>query len=402
MARHATAQSPRIHHGPQLPGILWARMETTVSPFPRTPQPEPAKLSGTTLCLSGGGYRAMVYHIGALKRLNEAGWLPRIDIISSVSGGSIAAGALAVGWRHLRFDNGIATNLDDVITEPLRQMSRKTIDISAGLRGMIIPGAAGRRVARAYDRTLLHKATLQDLPDQPEFAFNATNYQSGVRWAFGKNRMGDYRVGYVRSPKTRLSTAVAASSGFPPVLAPLLLKTNRLLYEPGPYSDLLEAPYHKTVVLADGGVYDNLGLEPAKNSATILVSNGSGPAGAEADPSRRWIGGFLRTVSLINRQVRSLRKRLLFEAGDQPDGPTVGYWHIWMDYSKFHDLADKLPVDRARARQLAGWPTRLKNMDQPTFEGLVNWGYASCDVVLRTWVDRATKPPRGFPYPRGV
>src|SRR5262245_56890424 len=41
------------------------------------------------LCLSGGGYRAMLFHLGVLFRLNEAGYLPRLDRVSSVSGGSI-------------------------------------------------------------------------------------------------------------------------------------------------------------------------------------------------------------------------------------------------------------------------------------------------------------------------
>ncbi len=378
-------------------------MSGEVSPFPTAPDTPTTTLAGTALCLSGGGYRAMVYHIGALWRLNEAGWLPKIDLVSSVSGGSITAGVLATHWSKLTFnDAGVATNFDEIIVAPLRKMSRKTIDIGAGLRGLFVPGAAGRRIADAYDHALLHKATLQDIPDKPEFSINATNYQTGVRWAFGKHRMGDYRVGYIDAPTTPLSTAVAASSGFPPVLAPLLLNTSKLTYTPGPYTDLTDKAYQTTVVLADGGVYDNLGLEPAKTSATILVSNGSGPAGAEPDPSRRWLGMFLRTTSLINRQVRSLRKRLLFEAGGAPDGPTIGYWHIWMDYRKFASLKPQLPVEHERARALAAWPTRLKRMDSASFEGLVNWGYASCDVVLRTYVDRATAAPQGFPYARGV
>ena len=56
------------------------------------------------LCLSGGGYRALLFHSGVLTRLNEAGMLPKLDMISSVSGGSIAAGLLASFWpRALEF-----------------------------------------------------------------------------------------------------------------------------------------------------------------------------------------------------------------------------------------------------------------------------------------------------------
>jgi NTE family protein len=47
---------------------------------------------GIGVCLSGGGYRAMVFHVGVPWRLNELGYLPRLERVSSVSGGSITAG----------------------------------------------------------------------------------------------------------------------------------------------------------------------------------------------------------------------------------------------------------------------------------------------------------------------
>ena len=63
------------------------------------------------LCLSGGGYRAMLFHLGALLRLNEFGYLPKINRFSSVSGGSIMAAWLGLVWNKLKFDqNGVANN----------------------------------------------------------------------------------------------------------------------------------------------------------------------------------------------------------------------------------------------------------------------------------------------------
>ena len=56
---------------------------------------------GVALCLSGGGYRAMLFHVGVVWRLHDAGWLPRLDRVSSVSGGSIAAGTLALAWPRI-------------------------------------------------------------------------------------------------------------------------------------------------------------------------------------------------------------------------------------------------------------------------------------------------------------
>ncbi len=60
--------------------------------------------AGTALCLSGGGYRAMLFHLGVLWRLYEARLLQDVQRISSVSGGSITAGVLALKWRQLSFD----------------------------------------------------------------------------------------------------------------------------------------------------------------------------------------------------------------------------------------------------------------------------------------------------------
>src|SRR5215831_8227909 len=97
---------------------------------------EPDKLEpGIALCLSGGGYRAMLFHLGALWRLNEAKILPQLRRISSVSGGSIAAGVLAIRWKELSFVNGVAANFPDLVAAPLRRFASKTIDIPAVLKG---------------------------------------------------------------------------------------------------------------------------------------------------------------------------------------------------------------------------------------------------------------------------
>lgn len=82
------------------------------------------------LCLSGGGYRAMIYHVGALIRLNELGFLPRLAEVASVSGGSITAGLLALRWPALRFnEDGRAVNLDALLVSSLLRFAGKGIDI---------------------------------------------------------------------------------------------------------------------------------------------------------------------------------------------------------------------------------------------------------------------------------
>ena len=143
---------------------------------------------GTGLCLSGGGYRAMVFHVGVLWRLNEAGLLPQLDRVSSVSGGSVTAGVLAMNWTDLDFDsNGVGREFGSQVVDPVRRMAGVDVDITAVLSGLGLPFVSiSDRVVKAYRKNLFGKATLQDLPDQPRFVFNATNLESGVLMRFGK------------------------------------------------------------------------------------------------------------------------------------------------------------------------------------------------------------------------
>src|SRR3569832_1395754 len=71
------------------------------------------------LCLSGGGYRAMLFHLGTLWRLNEFALLPKIARISSVSGGSITSGALGMKWSSLNFVGEQASNFEAEVAKPL-------------------------------------------------------------------------------------------------------------------------------------------------------------------------------------------------------------------------------------------------------------------------------------------
>ncbi|MCM3905473.1 MAG: patatin-like phospholipase family protein, partial [Pyrinomonadaceae bacterium] len=234
--------------------------------------------SGIGLCLSGGGYRAMLFHLGTFCRLNEFGYLPKLDRISSVSGGSITAGVLALNWTKLEFNAlGIAQNLIQLIVEPVTRMASKTIDVSAVLLGLFSPGGPGYRIANSYDRVLFSGGTLQDFPLRPRFVINATNVQSTVLWRFSKPYMRDYRVGEVKNPQLPIAVAVAASSAFPPVLSPFKLSLDDFTFTPSTGTDLQTPPYTSQAVLTDGGVYDNLGLETVwKEYETVLVSDAGG------------------------------------------------------------------------------------------------------------------------------
>ena len=357
--------------------------------------------AGVALCLSGGGYRAMLFHVGTLWRLNELGYLPRLARISSVSGGSITAGRLGLVWNRLAFDPaGVAAGFTREVVEPIRHLASTTIDRAAILTGALLPGQVSDRVVAAYRAHLFGDATLQDLPaDPPRFVINATNVQSGALWRFMRPAMRDYRVGAVPNPTLPLAIAVAASSAFPPVLSPVVLKLREEEYAPpAPGEDLRRPPFTTRVMLTDGGVYDNLGLETAwKRYETILVSDGGGKMRAEEDPPDDWVRHSVRINEIIDNQVRSLRKRQVVDAFIA--GVRRGaYWGIRTDIADY-GLPTALPCPWPATRTLADVKTRLKAMEPVTQERLINWGYAVCDAAMRRHVEPAAPAPAGFPYP---
>lgn len=354
---------------------------------------------GIALALSGGGYRAMLFHGGALWRLYEAGLLNQIERISSVSGGSITAAVLGLNWSQLSFKPGTEwTEFVPAVVVPIRRLAGKTLDATSIIEGALLPGSIADKVAHAYREYLFGDATLQDLPDRPRWVINATNIQSGVLWRFMKPYMRDYRVGEVRQPQTPLAVAVAASAAFPPVLSPLTLRLDPDAFTPHSGHDLQFEPYTSEVVLSDGGVYDNLGLETCwKRYRTILVSDAGASLMPEAEPKHDWARHAYRVLNVIDNQVRSLRKRQLIDCFS--NGARQGtYWGIRTDIADY-GLATTLPCPLARTRLLAETPTRLKRLPDDTQQRLINWGYAVCDAAIRRHVNPQLPPPAGFPYP---
>jgi len=365
---------------------------------------------GITLSLSGGGYRAMVFHIGALCRLNEVGLLGRLKRISSVSGGSITAAYLGLMWSRLEFNAGKAANFQ-LFVEGMQKMADTSVDIGAIFGGIFLPGTISDRVAEAYDDVLFKGAKLADLPDDhggaaPRFVINATNVQTAALWRFSRPYMGDYRVGLVDAPNVTLATAVAASSAFPPILSPLTLPIKQPV-RPTKGADLNHnTAYTTQAILSDGGVYDNLGLETVKRFSTLLVSDAGQKIEAEPDPAHDWARHAVRVLDVVDNQVRSLRKRQLIEAYDRGDH-TGTYWGIRTDFADYHLPNDPLGCLHRDPEPLAAIPTRLQKMPRDQQNRLMNWGYAICDAALRAHISAelqqklgiAISAPTGFPFP---
>jgi len=356
---------------------------------------------GIGLALSGGGFRATLFHCGALWRLNELGYLAKLDRVSSVSGGSIMAGVLGLKWATLRSARFAHQTLLDEVVIPLRRFSEQRIDVPSIVEGVLLPGRGTADVLeRAYRSRLFGGATLQDLPDDPpRFVFNSTNLATGVDFRFSKPYCGDYRIGLIRNVRVDVALAVAASSAFPPFLSPATPELDPDAFEKTPGADLYDRrEYRERLLLTDGGVYDNLGLETVwRRFTTLLVSDAGAPFHYEAAQGRDWFRQALRTLDIATNQARGMRKRVLVDL--YASGERRGaYWGIATPIARYRAAAT-LPVPPERSDALAHVRTRLDAFTQAEQESLINWGYAVCDAAIRAHYDPAAAAPPGWPYP---
>lgn len=358
---------------------------------------------GIGLALSGGGYKAAAYHLGALIRLNELGWLRKVSRISSVSGGSIAAGFLGSVWNALEFDrDGVAENFDAVFAAPLRDfLTEVNLDVTQGLLGLLLPfRSAADGVAKGYDTHLFHGRTLQDLPDggpaAPRFTIVATNYELNSLWRFAKPYAADYRVGRIDKPVLPLARIVAASSAFPPFFCPIELDFagQEVLHTEG--ADRHEGDFLKRALLADGGIYDNLGLEPVwKRYGTLLVSNAGGAFDEDHHPTD-WFSLLLRIINMIHRQAENDRQRaLMLLAGT--GARKVGYWPLRGDGGNYPDPSPVQPstadIQAAQDESVRLWSLGIK-----AFARLANHGYSLSDSAMRSYFGTAGGATARLPY----
>ena len=367
----------------------------------------------TGLAMSGGGFRATLFHLGALVRLNEFGYLRKLDRFSSVSGGSITNGLLAVRWNQLQFNpaTGVAANFGPLIVEPLREFCTHSIDAAAigegylpglikGLTGGLVPlSDVADHVEAHYTRLFGGAVTLQAIPEKPRFIFNSTNFATGVDFRFSKPYAGDYRIGYIPNPQFTVAFAVTCSSAFPPVLSPVVRDLDPKSFQHWKGADLFaNQDYKSRLFLTDGGVYDNLGMETVeKRCATVLVSDAGAPFGITPQPSREWAQQSLRAFDVATAQARGLRKRQLLD--DLTAGRRSGtYWGTTTDITNYKIAC--LPVSPASTSYISTMRTRLNAFSDKEQATLINAGYALCDAAMRKWVLKpAPAAATGYPYP---
>ncbi|MBE0660634.1 MAG: patatin-like phospholipase family protein [Bryobacteraceae bacterium] len=366
------------------------------------------------LALSGGGFRASLFHLGALRRFNDAGLLSRLTAISSVSGGSITNGLLATKWHKLTPDaTGRFTNFRQEVEQPMRDFCGKNLRNHPLLFGRFNPlkwkdlatrdYSVTNLLVERYDEDLLGHAKMSLLRDiksagGPSFIFCATNMQNGVNWIFSDSRMGDYLTGYTFKDDMTLGVAVATSSAFPIAFPPLTVNLTGLPWQdgkmgPGPERDQIRAK----AILSDGGVYDNMGLEPVwKSSDFVFCSDAGAPFKNDPDLGGNMFTRLKRANDVIDRQSRALRKRMLidkFERGDYRGS----YWGIATDIADYPLTPQASGYRGATLEKVSRIRTDLDVFEPVEQDVLMNHGWLLSGAALRAhcseWPERPSEAP---------
>lgn len=384
------------------------------------------------LALSGGGYRATVFHLGVMARLADQEVLDQVSVLSTVSGGSLCIG-LVHGLNQLHWPTSqeyrtkILPEARRILTTT--DLQKDMITRVLGSFWLLFGSRAGALSALIQQKWGI-TARVSELPEKPRWLINATCYETGKNWRFEKRRMGDYLYGYSRdTDQVPLSAAMAASAGFPGGIGALQLDTVQMKwyqYTAGSAPVLAEnqdasrtqaiTPAFPQVHLWDGGAYDNHGLEGVHDFITgwqlgiefLIVSDAAGRAKPEAYHMGPKAIGRLMTGIMMD-QVRSLRARAIIERfvnhKDQGVFLQTGNTCEKIIRSARRDSGlSKAEIDaeiarfapsclpEEEARQAAEMATVIRKLSPAEFERLFRHGYEVADLTLYAYY------PDRFPF----
>jgi NTE family protein len=356
---------------------------------PHLPLPREQR-RGIALCLSGGGFRAALFHLGATRRLNELGLLSQVTTFTSVSGGSIFASLIAsYAVRHPDAWANPGAPLDrwdEEVAKPMRQLAQHNLR-TRPILSAVLPWNWLRRdvqidaLAELLAGGPTGRARLADLPERPRFVFCSSEMQFRAQWTFdsGDRRFGADPCGHADFGDWTIARAAASSSCLPGAFAPMSVRD---ALAGGAYDGSDAAALGRTVALSDGGMYDNLGVEPVwQDHASVLVSD-AGPS-FKPDPGLGKIWSSLRFAIILLEQASDVRKRWLisnFVAG-QLDG---AYWSVAGAAGDYPQPSEPAYSSRFVRDSIA--PIRI---DLDVFSAgeravLENHGYLMADTAVRS------------------
>ncbi len=368
------------------------------SPPPRRSplDPLPAGHRPLGVALSGGGVRATLTGLGTLRLLSDVGRLGDIRHLTSVSGGSIAAGLTALRWGELRASGFTSEAFDELVAGPLiGLLSSRSIQRDLIRRSWQTVSPRLSRTQLLADRlaaSILGDASMDALSPGTWFEINAANLTTGSRFRFTQDLIGDYISGSIPSVEypVRVADAVAFSCAVP---GPFNTSTLRNIALPcqaevGPPE------------LVDGGVYDNLGsdalkVRPEMPELFCIVVNAGGTFDPNPGLRRLPLAGDLwRANAVLYQQVASVRSRSLFErftsdTADTLDGCIFTLRSLYPSSVPTNNVAGlgefaKLNLSESDfgIRELANYPTTLNRIDPETANRLFYRGWWLAGATL--------------------
>ncbi len=335
----------------------------------------------------------MVFHLGVLRFLAERGLLEQVEKISTVSGGSLLIGLILQ---------------ENEVTWPLSQKYLETVypSLRKKLCKTSLQWGAARQLLNPWNlRFILSRANLlalaletewsvcsklSDLPTTPEWSINGTTAENGKRFRFKKTNIGDYQLGYAAPGDFPLSKAIAMSAAFPGGFGPLRINARNFNWRKRAWGATVDTEEsvdigYKALHLYDGGVYDNLGLEPffdagkgmSKHPGSVIIVSDAGaplPFGFSFFPLNPF--RLKRVADIMSDQAHALRVRTFSNYLQQ--GQRRGSF-IYIDTGVNAELPCK------SAEFASNFPTTLRRIDLSDFDRLADHGYRVAKLVANTY-----------------
>lgn len=336
------------------------------------------------LALSGGGIRAMVFHLGVMKHLAERGLLENVVRVSTVSGGSLLVGLL-LQQNLLRWPTSeqfLARSLpalrESLCTRSLQWGAARRLLNPMNWRFLL---SRANLLAMTLRREWQVRGALGDLPEAPEWSINGTTAENGKRFRFKRHDIGDYALGYASAERFPLASALAVSAAFPGGFGPLSLDARRFDWRRRSWDDPPEAAKPVEAAfpqlhLYDGGVYDNMGLEPffdagrqrpKQEGVFIICSDAGAPLASGFNKGPLNVFRLKRVADIMSEQSRSLRVRAF--AHFLRETPSGGAY-LSINTAIYGEKSCP------SAQFAASFPTTLRRLDHDEFDRLAAHGQA--------------------------
>lgn len=352
------------------------------------------------LALSGGGMRAIVFHLGVLKYLAEKRLLESVEYISTVSGGSITI-ALMYTNNNMRWVTS-EEYLTRVLPSIRRIILNEDIEKRLILRSVVdilhIFDTKCKKLANTMRIFWGVDGKLGELPKKPRWDINAVTYETGKRFFFSQERCGDSKLGYFYGDELNLAEAVAASAGFPILIGMYELKRDRYEWFDR-YGEKRVEPTKGKLHLWDGGIYDNLGSEPIfqrvlkeERDLNYYIVSDAGASSKEFVPYRKIFGrarALKRLLDISMEQVDSLNSRFYREYIERyGSGIYVRIGRSVEELLKDIEMEEwrrqkriKESLNPKDCKWAESYPTNLSKPSEDEFNKLLRHGYES--VLLK-------------------